>query len=51
MDCPGKMEIPGLTLHPCKEQVCSYFLQVMHHSLESSVLLLQMQAILLHHAS
>ena len=34
---------PGLTLHPCKEQVCSCFLQVVHRSLESSVLLLQMQ--------
>ena len=30
MDCPGKMEIPGLILHPCKKQVCSCFLQVMH---------------------
>lgn len=37
------MEIPGLTLHPCKKQVCSCFLQVVHRSLESSVLLLQRQ--------
>lgn len=40
MDCLGRWR---LTLHPCKEQVCSCFLQVVHRSLESSVLLLQRQ--------